>query len=59
MKRPKRKKRECKQNCFYCGKCTYIGEGDYICEDSTEVVIGDWQPTENFYSCKGKGYEKL
>lgn len=45
-----------KINCFNCGHCTYIGEGDHICDMSTDVIIADWQPTEYFYQCEGKDF---
>lgn len=46
-------------NCHNCNNCTYIGEGDYICDMTNEVVISDWQPTEDYYSCDGKDFENI
>ena len=46
-------------NCHNCNNCTYIGEGDYICDMTTEVVISEWQPTEDYYSCEGKDFENI
>lgn len=36
-----------------CDCCQYIGEGDFICDKHQEVVVADWEPTENFLMCKG------
>ena len=46
-------------NCFNCNHCTYIGEGDYVCEMSFAFVIRDWTPNDDFYHCKGKDFENL
>lgn len=31
-----------------CPNCQYIGEGDSICEVTQEIVLEDWEPTEDF-----------
>ena len=31
-----------------CPYCQYIGEGDSWCEETGEIVLSDWEPTENF-----------
>lgn len=31
-----------------CPNCQYIGEGDSICDETMEIVLSDWQPTEAF-----------
>lgn len=42
-----------------CDRCTYIGEGDFICDlhgvgpDETVFVMEDWEPTEHYLQCKG------
>lgn len=59
MSKKKRKHPENNRICHNCSKCLYIGEGDYICEDSNDIVISGWQPTECFCSCKGKGFEEI
>ena len=46
-------------NCFNCNNCTYIAEGDHICDMDNEFVISDWEPTEHFYHCEGKDFEKI
>ena len=30
-----------------CPHCQYIGEGDSLCEVTTEIVLSDWTPTED------------
>lgn len=38
-----------------CGHCIYIGEGDFICDDTDGtpiVVVEDWQPNENAGHCE-------
>lgn len=41
-----------KEYCFECEKCLYIGEGTHVCEDNYEVVLDEWEPTENFAQCE-------
>ena len=31
-----------------CPNCQYIGEGDSICDETMEVVLSDWIPTEAY-----------
>lgn len=38
----------------FCESCQYIGEGDFLCDRYTEIVIADWMPTENFLLCEEK-----
>ena len=47
------------RNCYNCNHCVYVGEGGYICDMSTDVVIDFWEPTEGFNSCKGKDFENI
>lgn len=59
-----KKKKTCKPlsdaiNCFFCNCCTYIGEGDHICDMNNEIVVSDWEPTDKFYQCEGKEFERL
>ena len=42
------KKREMYSNPDVCPNCIYIGEGDSICDVTQEVVLEDWEPTDNF-----------
>ena len=37
-----------------CDCCQYIGDGDFLCDKHTEIVIADWTPTENFLICEEK-----
>ena len=44
-------------NCFNCEHCTYVGEGGYMCDMTTEIVIDEFiMPTEEFFSCEGKEF---
>lgn len=45
-----------------CENCTYIGEGDFICDHPAvcgkapaAFVVEDWQPNENNLKCKRGG----
>ncbi len=44
-------------DCFNCSHCIYIGEGDHICDMSNDVIVEDWEPTEDFFQCKGKDFD--
>ena len=46
-------------NCYNCNNCTYIGEGDHFCDMTNDVVISEWEPTEDFYQCDGKDFEEI
>lgn len=59
MKKKKRKHSENNRNCYNCNNCTYIGEGGYLCCMNNDIVIEDWQPTEDFNSCNGKEFEQI
>lgn len=59
MSKKKRKPPELTRNCNNCNNCTYIGEGGYMCGISNDIVIEDWQPTEDFNSCKGKEFKPI
>ena len=58
-RRHRRKHPELNRNCYNCNHCQYIGEGDYICDMSNDIVIADWQPSEDYNSCKGKEFENI
>ena len=45
--------------CHNCGHCIYVGEGGYICDMSNDLVIVDWQPTDEFMYCDGEDFEKI
>ena len=34
-----------------CDCCLYIGEGDFLCDKHMEIVVSDWEPTENYLMC--------
>lgn len=59
MRKYKRKHPECERNCYNCAKCTYLSEGGYMCEDSQDIVMELWEPTEKFNSCKGRRFESI
>ena len=45
--------------CEYCEEFTPIGEGDHICgEDPTKMPVSNYQPTEDYYWCKGRHFKK-
>lgn len=35
-----------------CDCCQYIGEGDFVCDKYLEIVVSDWEPTEEYMMCK-------
>lgn len=37
-----------------CDCCQYIGEGDFLCDRYMEIVVSDWEPTEDYMICKRK-----
>ena len=47
--------------CINCDHCIYIGEGDSICDadDEPKIVLGDWEPTDDFWWCNGSEYEEM
>ena len=50
----KHKKRTIRQKMCdpaMCSDCLYICEGDFICERYQELVVSDWEPTENYMKC--------
>lgn len=46
LKRPKM----CDPAVCYC--CQYIGEGDFLCDKYMEIVVSDWEPTEDYLLCE-------
>ena len=58
MSKRRKTKKEIKC-CHMCEYCLYIGEGDYMCDTNTDIVIEEWQPTEDYYSCGGKKFVAL
>ena len=35
-----------------CEECLYIGDGDFFCDKLQEIVISDWQPTDDYLGCR-------
>ena len=35
-----------------CDCCQCIGEGDSLCDKHMEIVVSDWEPTENYLMCQ-------
>lgn len=58
MSKRKRKYNPFVKNCYCCDHCVYIGEGGYMCDVCSEIVVDDWAPTEDFYICGGKDFEQ-
>jgi hypothetical protein len=47
-------------NCHHCEHAVYIGDGDYICDMSNDIIMIDWgTPTEDYYQCDGKDFEEI
>jgi len=55
----KRKQHKDERCCHLCDHCIYIGDGDYICDESNDIVIADWEPTDDYFSCLGKSFESI
>lgn len=52
----RRKKKFTPKECSSCPHCTYIGEGDFVCDKHIHqpdkaLVIDEWTPTDNFLQC--------
>ena len=41
-----------------CDECIYIGDGDFLCDKLQEIVVSDWQPTNEFLKCTEGGRKK-
>lgn len=48
------------KGCHNCANCTYIGEGDYFCDEVTPTVVitGFSVPTGSYNACNGKRWKK-
>lgn len=58
----RKKKNAC---CETCSNLIAIGEGDHICyeieaDDGTPAImpISDYEPTEEYFKCRGRKYEE-
>ena len=41
--------------CDTCPDCTYIGEGDFICDKGVPFIVKeDWIPSDFYNACKDK-----
>lgn len=53
--KPKKKNRDKMIFCdpAVCHNCVYIGEGDFICDKTSETVfvMSDWDVTDDFMWC--------
>lgn len=38
--------------CHTCPNCVYLGDGDHICDLNNQVVMINWEPTENYGCCE-------
>ena len=56
-KRENTEKREV-QGCFECRHFIALGEGGHLCDVCGEVLTEDYEPTEYFYFCRGKDFER-
>lgn len=43
-------------DCRTCEYCEYVGEGGCLCTVNNEIVVEDWEETEEYYSCEGMDY---
>jgi len=44
--------------CATCDNCIYIGEGDYICDDTKDIVMEDHTPNDNYFHCGGSTWKE-
>lgn len=42
--------------CENCESCIPLGEGDFFCDVEADIVICDYEPTDDYLSCGGKSY---
>ena len=38
--------------CESCSSGIYVGEGDFFCEEHTQLSIEDWSPTDCYFNCE-------
>ena len=44
--------------CMYCDNLIACGEGDHICGKNDEVVIVDYEPSDDYMWCNGKYFKE-
>ena len=56
MARKRRKAPKPKKFCDpgVCDCYQYIGDGDFLCDKHMEIVVSDWDPTENYLMCQDR-----
>ena len=40
-----------------CPNCQYVGDGGFLCDETMNIVVEDWEPTED-YMGEGCPYAK-
>ena len=35
-----------------CDDCMYVGDGDFLCAQTLEIVVEDWIPTDAYVHCQ-------
>lgn len=53
----KSKEKKCKR-CEGCSNCIPLGEGDHLCDESNELVMVDYLPTEYYGGCERGGVKR-
>lgn len=48
------------RGCETCAHCTYECEGDFLCSegDMPVFVISDFMPTQDYFQCEGRNWQK-
>lgn len=49
--KPKKRLRDKFCDPSKCEECVYIGDGDFLCTKYNEIVLSDWEPTDDFLKC--------
>lgn len=48
-----------KRCCEMCENCVPLGEGDFVCSENQDIVISDYEGTEDYFSCSGQCFSPL
>lgn len=51
------KKKDIPKICSTCDNCIYIGDGDYLCDVDTVIVMEDHCPNDNYNYCNECDWE--